>query len=145
MQAALDEATKAGQNGEVPVGAVIVDEAGEIIANAGNMRESSKDPSAHAEILAMRIAGQRRGSWNLSGCSLYVTLEPCCMCAGAVVNARISKLIFGATDIRFGGVVTHFNIANNPHLNHRAEVLGGILSAECKDIISLFFKDKRGK
>ena len=145
MQVALDEAQRVAELDEVPVGAVIIDETGEIIATAGNKRESSNDPSAHAEILAMRIAGQKRGSWNLGGCSLYVTLEPCCMCAGAIVNARISKLIFGATDKRFGGVVTLYNIPADSRLNHRTEITGGIMEAECKEILSGFFKNKRKK
>jgi len=143
MQVALDEAKKAAMLGEVPVGAVIIDEVGEIIASAGNAREHSNDPSAHAEILAMRIAGQKRGSWNLNGCSLYVTLEPCCMCAGAIVNARISKLIFGAMDVRFGGTVTLYNIPVDSRLNHRAEVMSGIKEAECKEVLREFFKNKR--
>jgi len=143
MQIALDEAIKASKQGEVPVGAVIIDESGEVIASAGNMRESSNDPSAHAEILAMRKAGQKCESWNLSGCSLYVTLEPCCMCAGAIVNARIRRLIFGATDIRFGGAVTLYNIPADPRLNHRTEVISGVMEEECKKVLSEFFKDKR--
>jgi len=145
MQIALNEAKKASVLDEVPIGAVIIDEQGEVIAVAGNARESTNDPSAHAEILVMREAGQKRDSWNLNGCSLYVTLEPCCMCAGAIVNARISKLVFGASDTRFGGVVTLYNIVTDPRLNHRAEIIGGIMGEECKETLSGFFKDKRQK
>ena len=142
MRAALKEAMKAGESGEVPVGAVIVLD-GKIIARGKNEREKCDDPTAHAEVVAIRKAGKKLGRWNLSDCDLYVTLEPCAMCGGAIVYSRIAHVYYGADDLRFGCCGTVMNIAADPRLNHRAEVEGGILKDECIKPIKDFFKEKR--
>lgn len=144
MREALIEAQKAEQLDEVPIGAVVVCE-GEIVARAHNLRGVNNDPTAHAEVLALRQAGERLGRWNLSGCELYVTLEPCVMCSGAIVYARVQTVVFGAYDKRFGCCGTLMNLAADPRLNHRAEIVGGVLEAECLEPITRFFRTKRGK
>lgn len=127
---------------EVPVAAIVV--CGDEIVGVGvNRRETDNDPTAHAEVVAIRDAAKRLGRWNLSGCELYVTLEPCVMCAGAIVYSRISRVVFGAYDLRFGACGTALNIAHNEKLNHRAEIVGGVRNEECLQPITEFFKARR--
>ena len=127
---------------EVPVAAIVV-ENDEIVGVGVNRRETDSDPTAHAEVVAIRDATARLGRWNLAGCELYVTLEPCVMCAGAIVYSRISRVVYGAKDLRFGACGTALNIANNDALNHRAEIVGGVLEKECLAPIQAFFKARR--
>lgn len=145
MKAAIKEALKAEQKEEVPVGAVIVFE-GKIVARAHNLRNTQSDGTAHAEILAIKKAGKKLKRWNLTDCEMYVTLEPCAMCAGAAVNSRIKKIYFGAYDKRYGCCGSIMNVTNS-ELNHRVDIEGGILQAECADILTSFFKKlrERGK
>ena len=143
MRVALQLAEKAAENGEVPVGALVVFQ-GEIIGTGVNSRESDHDPTAHAEIVAMREAGRRLRSWRLDGCSLYVTLEPCPMCAGAMVNARIERLVFGAEDPKAGAITSLFNLADDQRLNHRiGEISGGVLAEQCGEALKTFFRTRR--
>lgn len=144
MRAALKEAAKAEGKSEVPVGAVVVCD-GRIIARAHNVRTTACDPTAHAEIVALRKAGKKLGHWNLEGCELYVTKEPCVMCAGAVVLSRIKRVRYGAFDKRFGCAGTVMNLANNPVFNHRAETEGGLMECECAKLLTDFFKARRKK
>lgn len=144
MRQALKEAKKAQMNGDVPVGAVLVKN-GKIISRGRNKREFSSDPTAHAEVEALARAGRKLKEWNLCDCELFVTLEPCCMCSGAVVNARIKRVVFGAYDKRFGCGGTVFNLMDEERFNHRAEVVGGVLQDECSRILSDFFKELRKK
>jgi tRNA(adenine34) deaminase len=139
MQLALDQARMAGRHGDVPVGAVIIDQAGSVLAAAGNEREIRHDPTAHAEVLALREASRRLRSWRLTGLTLVVTLEPCTMCAGALVLARVARLVFGAFDPKAGAVSSLFDVVRDPRLNHRVEVRGGILEAECSALLKDFF------
>src|ERR671912_1284427 len=132
MRLALAEAEFARSLDEVPIGAVIVDAAGEVLAAASNRTITDSDPTAHAEILALRIAANRVGNYRLTGCTLYTTIEPCVMCAGALVNARIERLVFGARDERFGAVETKFRLCDHADLNHRMEITSGILATECR-------------
>ncbi len=143
MQFALEEAQKAYRIGEVPVGAVIAKN-DQVIAAAYNLREQSNDPTAHAEILALRQAAQKLGGWRLSGAKLYVSIEPCPMCAGAMVLARISALIYGADDPKWGAAGSIFNIVQNNKLNHRIEVISGVLAGSSRKLIKNFFAEKRG-
>jgi tRNA(adenine34) deaminase len=142
MREALALARRAESAGEVPVGAVVV-RSGEILGRGFNSPVSSSDPTAHAEILALREAAAAAGNYRLEDCALYVTLEPCVMCAGALVNARLGKLVFGARDLRFGGVRSKFRIADSELLNHRVEVVEGVLAAECQELIQGFFRGRR--
>lgn len=142
MREALGEARKAAEAGEVPVGAVIVREA-EIIGRGRNRREGAQDPVAHAEILAIREAAGRLGSWRLDGCSLYVTLEPCAMCAGALVNGRVERLVYGAADPKAGFCGSLGDLVRDPRLNHRLEVAGGVLADECGELLRKFFAELR--
>lgn len=142
MEIALAQAREALRQGEVPVGAVLV-HAGEIVACSHNRREALQDATAHAEILALRTAGERLGSWRLLGTTLYVTLEPCPMCAGALVQARVSRLVYGAPDPKSGAAGTLYNIAADPRLNHRLKVKAGVLSAQCAALLQEFFQDRR--
>lgn len=142
MESALDEARRAAALGEVPVGAVIVHD-GAIIARAYNRREIERDPLAHAEILAIRAAAIALGRWRLSGCTLYVTLEPCAMCAGAIVNARIDRLVYGATDPKAGAAGTLYEIVGDSRLNHRAEVAAGVLGEASAALLRDFFAARR--
>ena len=142
MNAALCEASLAQDEDEVPIGAVIVKD-GIIISSAHNMRESLKDSTAHAEILAIREACKAVGAWRLTGCEMYVTIEPCAMCAGAIVLSRMDRLIFGAPDPKAGACGSVMDIVRNPLLNHRVEVTGGVLKDKCRDIIKRYFKNKR--
>jgi len=142
MRLALAEAEKALLAGEVPVGAVVV-RGGEIIASARNGPVGLKDPSAHAEILALRRAAEAEGNYRLAGTTLYVTIEPCLMCAGAVIHARVSRLVFGAPDPKGGAVVSLYAVLGDGRLNHRVEVTGGVLGEACGEILSRFFREKR--
>jgi tRNA(adenine34) deaminase len=147
MQQALREAQAAGDEDEVPIGAVIVceDAAGgrRVIGAAHNQREQLRDPTAHAEMLAITQAAQALGNWRLDGCTLYVTLEPCPMCAGAIVLARIPRVVYGAADPKAGAAATLFRLLDDPRLNHRAEVVAGVLAEPCGQILSQFFEQKR--
>ena len=142
MQEAVLEAYKAAAKGEIPVGAVVVYE-GEIVGRGHNLRITDFDASAHAEVVAIRAAGAALKRWNLTDCDMYVTLEPCAMCAGAIVNARLRAVYFGAPDPRFGACGTLINIAAWDKLNHRAEVVGGIMGEECSKILTEHFKEMR--
>jgi tRNA(adenine34) deaminase len=142
MSAALELARKAGDSGEVPVGAVAVRE-GRIVGRGANSPIGMNDPTAHAEILALREAARTVGNYRLEDVDLHVTLEPCVMCAGALVQARIRRLVFGARDLRFGGVRSKFRIADSDLLNHRVEIVEGVLAAECTELLREFFRDKR--
>ncbi len=142
MRMALGEAEKAAALGEIPVGAVIVSE-GNIIATAHNMRESWQDATAHAEIIAIREACAKLKSWRLSDCTLYVTVEPCSMCSGAIVNSRLGRVVYGCPDSKAGGAESIFNIINNANLNHRSEVVRGVCEEECAAIIKKFFHRRR--
>ena len=144
MKVALEEAQLAADKGEVPVGAVVVHE-GSVIAKSRNLRELNKDPLAHAELLAIADAAKLLGRWRLIECTLYVTLEPCPMCAGAIVNSRLDRIVYGASDPRAGACGTIFNIVEDERLNHRPEVVRGILQEPCSQILSKFFKDLRAK
>lgn len=141
MKVAIKEAQKAEAIEEVPVGAVIVYQ-GKIVARAHNKRNTNKDGTAHAEIMAIAKAGKKLGRWNLSDCEMYVTLEPCAMCAGAAVNSRIKRIIFGAYDKRFGCCGSIMDITNS-ELNHRVEIVGGVMEEQCRVMLSSFFKKLR--
>ena len=142
MRMALDLAREAGEAGEVPIGAVIV-RGGEIVGRGRNSPVATNDPTAHAEILALREAGQKLANYRIEDTTIYTTLEPCVMCAGALVNARIARLVFGARDLRFGGVRSKFRLADTDILNHRVEVVEGVLGAECAELLQRFFADRR--
>jgi tRNA(adenine34) deaminase len=143
MQVALREAEKAKAVDEVPIGACVVNEAGELLTAAFNRTVTDCDPTAHAEILALRMAAELIGNYRLTGSTVYTTIEPCAMCAGALVNARVKRLVYGADDERFGAVKTHFGIGLTDVLNHRIEVESGILVKECRGLMQEFFKAKR--
>lgn len=144
MRAALALAREAGERGEVPVGAVIVHrDRDSAITQVGNRTEATNDPTGHAELLAIREAAAARGSWRLSGCTLYVTLEPCAMCAGAMVLSRIDRVVFGAWDPKAGMAGSVADLLRHPKLNHRPEVLGGVLEAECGALLKEFFAARR--
>jgi tRNA(adenine34) deaminase len=142
MRAALEEAQKAEAAGEVPVGAVIVRD-GELLSAGHNSPIASSDPSAHAEMNALRAACTGERNYRLDGTTVYVTLEPCVMCAGALVHARVRRLVFGARDLRFGGAGSKFQIAGSDLLNHRLEITEGVLGAECLDMLQRFFAIRR--
>ena len=142
MQEAIREAQIAASYGEVPIGAVIVKD-GEIIARGHNMREIWKDPTAHAELIAIREAARRLGGWRLTGCSLYVTLEPCPMCAGSIVLSRVDHVVIGAMDPKGGAVGSKMNIVETDEFNHRPEVTAGVLVAECSMMLKEFFSGLR--
>jgi tRNA(adenine34) deaminase len=142
MREALKLAKLAEQRGEVPVGAVVVRDA-TIIGRGYNSPISRMDPTAHAEILALREAAASTGNYRIEDATLYVTLEPCAMCAGAIVAARVRRLVFGARDLRFGGVRSKFRIADSELLNHRVEIVEGVLAVDCADALRAFFADKR--
>jgi tRNA(adenine34) deaminase len=144
MRAALALAREAGERGEVPVGAVIVHrDRDSAIAQVANRTETENDPTGHAELLAIRDAAAARESWRLSGCTLYVTLEPCAMCAGAMVLARVDRVVFGAWDPKAGMAGSVGDLLRHPKLNHRPEVLGGVLEAECGALLKAFFSARR--
>jgi tRNA(adenine34) deaminase len=142
LRMALDLARESAQAGEVPVGAVVVYQA-RVIGRGRNAPVSTSDPTAHAEILALREAGAALGNYRLEGAALYVTIEPCVMCAGALVAARVSRLVFGARDLRFGGVRSKFRVADADVLNHQVEVVEGVLGAECAALMQEFFGERR--
>ena len=142
MRLALEEARSAAAGGDVPVGAVIV-RGDEILAKAGNAREREQDPTAHAEILALRQASRAVGSWHLEGCALVVTLEPCAMCAGAVVLARLDRLVFGASDPKAGFAGSLGDLVRDGRLNHEVDVTVGVLAEECGEILRAFFAERR--
>jgi tRNA(adenine34) deaminase len=142
MREALRLAREGAASGEVPVGAVVV-AGGEIVGRGSNSPIARNDPTAHAEILALREAAGRIGNYRLEGATLYCTLEPCVMCAGALVTARIARLVFGARDLRFGGVRSKFQIADSDLLNHRIEIVEGVLAAECVELLRGFFGERR--
>jgi tRNA(adenine34) deaminase len=142
MALALDEARLAASWGDVPVGAVVA-RGEEVLGRAGNQREHRNDPTAHAEILALRQASEVLGTWRLDGCDLFVTLEPCAMCAGAMVLARVERLAFGATDPKAGFAGSLGDLVRDDRLNHRVAVMAGVLETQCGDVLRAFFRDRR--
>ena len=142
MQIALEEAEQAWRENEVPIGAAIVYD-GRVIGRAHNQREQLRDPTAHAEMIAITQAAHARQSWRLDGCTLYVTLEPCPMCAGAIVQARLPILVYGAADPKAGAVHTLYRLLDDPRLNHRAEIVAGVMAEPCARILSQFFQEQR--
>ena len=142
MIAALDEAAKAAEAGDVPIGAVVVRD-GETIAAAHNRRIIDADPTAHAEMLAIRAAAEAAGDWRLGGCTMVVTLEPCCMCAGAIVLSRVVRLVYGAADPKAGAVDTLYQLCGDPRLNHSVEVLSGLRAEQCGRALTEFFRSQR--
>jgi tRNA(adenine34) deaminase len=145
MEVALEEARKAYQKGEVPIGCVIVNEEGSIIGRGHNLRETGNDPTLHAEMIAIREAAERIGGWRLTNCTLYTTLEPCPMCAGAIVQARIDTVIYGATDPKAGCGGTLLNLLTEDRFNHQCQVVSGVLEEECRSILTQFFQKLRKK
>ena len=143
MDRALALAAAAGESGDVPVGAVVTDAAGRAIGEGRNLREATHDPTAHAEVVALRAAAQATGSWNLEGCTLVVTLEPCLMCAGAVLQSRVSRLVFGAWDDKAGAAGSMYDVVRDRRLPHRAEVVAGVREAEASALLRAFFDDRR--
>ncbi|HYP43842.1 MAG TPA: tRNA adenosine(34) deaminase TadA [Propionibacteriaceae bacterium] len=143
MREAMNQARRAGSAGDVPVGAVLLGSDGAVVAAAGNEREQTGDPTAHAEILVLRAAATAPGSWRLASHTLVVTLEPCTMCAGALVLARVGRLVFGAYDPKAGAVASLWDVVRDSRLNHRVEVTGGILADECGQILVDFFEAQR--
>jgi tRNA(adenine34) deaminase len=144
MGTALAEARAALDTEDVPVGAVVVDESGQVIATGRNAREAEQDPTAHAELIALRGAARQRQSWRLEGCTLVVTLEPCTMCAGAIVLARVSRLVFGAFDPKAGAAGSLWDVVRDRRLNWRPEVVGGVRQRECGELLETFFAARRG-
>jgi tRNA(adenine34) deaminase len=143
MRLALDEARLADAAGEVPIGAVVLDADGLVIGRGHNQRESTSDPTGHAEVVAIREAAHRHGSWRLDGCQLVVTLEPCTMCAGAIVLARLDRVVYGATDPKAGAVGSLWDVVRDRRLNHRPEVISGVLADECGEMLRSWFEAKR--
>ncbi|MDG2021953.1 MAG: tRNA adenosine(34) deaminase TadA [Phycisphaerales bacterium] len=144
MERAIELARAAGANGEVPVGAVVY-RGEEILGEAANNRETCCDPTGHAEMVALREAGNRLGSWRLEGCSMAVTLEPCPMCAGALVNARLKRLVYGAFDPKAGACTSLYDIPGDRRLNHRVEMIGGIEETRCAELLKAFFRRRRSE
>ena len=145
MREALAEADVAASLGEVPIGSIVVDENGVELARGHNLRETEADPTAHAEIVAVRAAAKKRASWRLEGCTLYVTLEPCPMCAGALVNTRIARVVWGCDDPKAGAISTMFGIGIDPRLNHRFAIEKGVLADECAERLKRFFAALRAQ
>ena len=143
MREALFEARAATTTGDVPIGAVVLDADGTVIGRGRNEREAAGDPTAHAEVLALRRAAQTRGEWRLEGCTLVVTLEPCTMCAGAAVLSRVERVVFGAYDAKAGAVGSLWDVVRDRRLNHRPEVLSGVLADECTLVLQEFFASHR--
>jgi len=143
MERALALAEAAGTAGEVPVAAIVVGPSDEVLAEAANRRERDSDPTAHAEVLALRQAGERLGNWHLNKCTLYVTLEPCMMCAGAIVQARLGLLVYGADDLKAGAIRSVLNLPDSACSNHRLSVLGGILETPCRTQLQQWFRQRR--
>jgi tRNA(adenine34) deaminase len=144
MRRAIEQAERARESGrDVPIGAVVVDAGGAVLGAAHNEREASGDPTAHAEVLAIRAAATRQGTWRLSGCTVVATLEPCTMCAGAIVLARPARLVYGAADPKAGAVGSLWDVVRDRRLNHRPEVVGGVLEQECADLLRDWFTGLR--
>jgi tRNA(adenine34) deaminase len=143
MRAALDQARLALESGDVPIGAIVLDAAGSVVGRGHNVRERDGDPTGHAELVAIREAARALGEWRLSGCTLVVTLEPCTMCAGAIVLSRLDRLVFGAFDPKAGAVGSLWDVVRDRRLNHRPEVLGGVLEEECSALLDDFFAHRR--
>lgn len=143
MRIALQEARQAEARGEVPVGAVIVDKDGTILAQAGNRSIIDQDPAGHAELIAIRTAGKKKANYRLLQTTLYTTIEPCIMCAGAMIHARIARLVYGAADPKAGAINSIYTIGSDKKLNHQIQVAAGILASECAELLSSFFKRKR--
>jgi tRNA(adenine34) deaminase len=145
MRAAIEEADAGAEEGEVPVGCVLVDTAGAVVARAHNLRERLADPTAHAEVLALRDAARKAGTWRLEGITAYVTLEPCAMCAGAFVHARVGRVVHGCDDPKAGSLVRLFRIGQDTRLNHRFEIVGQVLAEDCAERLKRFFAKLRGQ
>ena len=143
MQIVLDAALTAGSLGEVPIGACLIDEDNNLIASGFNRTITDSDPTAHAEILVLRQAAAKIGNYRLTGTTLYTTIEPCVMCAGALVNARIKRLVYGAPDERFGAVETLFRLCDHEALNHRIEITSSVMAEECRELMQNFFRERR--
>lgn len=143
MRRALAEARLAGEAGDVPVGAVVLGPSGETVAAGHNDRERAADPTGHAEIVAIRAAASARGAWRLAGCTLVVTLEPCTMCAGAAVQARLDRVVYGAADLKAGAVGSLWDVVRDRRLNHRPEVIAGVMADECAALLTEFFTRRR--
>ncbi len=143
MREALEQAKIAGERGDIPIGAVIVTDQGEVIARAGNSREQLKDPTAHAEILALREAGARLNNWRILNSTMYVTLEPCPMCAGAITMARIPRLVIGAWNEEYGAVGSRWDLVRDQRMNHQVEVIPGVLENESAQLVKEFLRGKR--
>ncbi|MEV7425507.1 tRNA adenosine(34) deaminase TadA [Streptomyces sp. NPDC091212] len=142
MRLALDQAARAARTGDVPVGAVVLSPHGTVLASAHNEREATGDPTAHAEVLALRRAAEKLGEWRLTGCTLVVTLEPCTMCAGALVQSRVDRVVFGALDEKAGATGSLWDVVRDRRLNHRPEVIHGVLAEECAALLTTFFRDR---
>jgi tRNA(adenine34) deaminase len=145
MRLALEEARAALGHQDVPVGCVVLDEDGTVLGRGRNRREESADPTAHAELVAMRAAAAKLGRWRLDGCTVVVTLEPCAMCAGALAQARVARLVYGADDPKAGAVVSLWDLVRDPRLPHRVEVHRGVLGDECAELLRAFFRQRRGQ
>jgi tRNA(adenine34) deaminase len=143
MREALEQAKLAGTRGDIPIGAVIVSDKGEVIARAGNSREQLKDPTAHAEILALREAGAKLNDWRILNSTMYVTLEPCPMCAGAITMSRIPRLVIGAWNEEYGAVGSRWDLVRDPRMNHQVEVIPGVLESESSQLLKEFLREKR--
>jgi tRNA(adenine34) deaminase len=144
MARALDLAERAASAGDVPVGALVVDASGEVVGEGWNLREVAQDPTAHAEVVAFRAAAARLGSWRLEGCTLVVTMEPCPMCAGAAMLARVERVVLGAWDPKLGACGSVWDVVRDRRSTHRAEVVGGVLEQECGEVVRRFFATHRG-
>ncbi|ABK53790.1 tRNA-adenosine deaminase [Acidothermus cellulolyticus 11B] len=144
MRLALQEAARAEKVADVPVGAIVLGPGGDVLGRGHNQREAAADPTAHAEIVALRAAAWRLGRWRLDGCTLVVTLEPCTMCAGAIVLARLDRLVYGAVDPKSGAVGSLWDVVRDRRLNHRPEVIAGVLADECGQVLRTFFSGRRG-
>ncbi|MCI1665759.1 MAG: tRNA adenosine(34) deaminase TadA [Atopobiaceae bacterium] len=144
MRLALEEAALAAREGEVPIGAVVTCE-GKVVARAHNRRETDRDPSAHAEFRAMEQAARELDRWRLTGCTVYVTLEPCLMCAGLMVNSRVDRCVYGAADPKAGALGTLYDVSHDPRLNHEFEVTGGVLADDCATLLRDFFRARRAR
>ncbi|MEU0134881.1 tRNA adenosine(34) deaminase TadA [Streptomyces sp. NPDC006296] len=142
MRRALDEAARAASAGDVPVGAVLLGPDGTLLARGHNEREATHDPTAHAEVLALRRAAAALGSWRLTGCTLVVTLEPCTMCAGALVQSRVARVVYGARDEKAGAAGSLWDVVRDRRLNHRPEVIHGVLEDRCADLLTTFFRER---
>ena len=143
MRQALEQAALAAQAGDVPVGAIVLDAAGRVVGSGHNQRERTGDPTAHAEIVAIRRAAEHLGGWRLTGCTLVVTMEPCTMCAGAAVLARVDRIVYGATDPKAGAVGSLWDVVRDRRLNHRPEVIAGVLAETCGAVLTDFFARRR--